>query len=178
MTCRPSICDLSTGHSYPVGGRLVSGVVIRPATSDDLVRLFDVEKAASTAALWHIFGPDLPFPDDDVLARWHLVLDEPGMTVLLDLEGTEPVGFAAFADGWLRHFAVLPDWWGTGRARILHDLAVEEMAAHGASTTYLWVLVDNHRARAFYRRAGWVDTDLREPEVFAPYPVKIQMTRN
>jgi GNAT superfamily N-acetyltransferase len=152
--------------------------MIRRATSDDLVRLFDLEKAASTAALSHIFGPDLPFPDDDVLARWRLVLDEPGMTVLLDLDGDEPVGYAAFADGWLRHFAVLPARWGTGRARILHDEAVASMAAAGASTTYLWVLVDNHRARAFYRHAGWVDTDIREPEVFAPYPVKTQMTRN
>jgi hypothetical protein len=61
--------------------------MIQRATSDDLVRLFDLEKAASTAALGHIFGPDLPFPDDDVLARWRLVLDEPDVTVLLDSEG-------------------------------------------------------------------------------------------
>jgi GNAT superfamily N-acetyltransferase len=152
--------------------------MIRRATSDDLVRLFDLEKAASTAALGHIFGPDLPFPDDDVLARWRLVLDEPDMTVLLDSEGDEPVGYAAFGDGWLRHLAVLPAWWGTGRARILHGEAVGGLAAAGASTTYLWVLEDNHRARAFYRREGWVDTHIRETEVFAPYPVKTQMTRN
>jgi GNAT superfamily N-acetyltransferase len=152
--------------------------VIRRATSDDLVGLFDLEKEASTAALGHIFGPDLPFPDDDVLARWRLVLDEPGMTVLIDRDGTEPVGFAAFADGWLRHFAVLPRWWGTGRAKTLHDAALAGLGAQGGSTSRLWVLVENRRARAFYRREGWVDTAIREVEVFAPHPVKMQMTRN
>jgi GNAT superfamily N-acetyltransferase len=151
--------------------------VIRRASGDDLVRLFDLEKAASTAGLAHIFGPDLPFPDDDVLARWRLVLDEPGMTVLVDEAGARPVGYAAFADGWLRHFGVHPAWWGTGRASILHGRALAEMAAAGATTTYLWVLVDNRRARAFYRREGWEETEIRETEVFEPYPEKLQMTR-
>jgi GNAT superfamily N-acetyltransferase len=154
------------------------GHVIRPATSDDLVRLFDLEKAASTAGLSHVFGPDLPFPDDEVLARWRLVLDEPGMTVLIDCEGAEPVGYTAFADGWLRHFGIHPDWWGTGRAKLLHDETVARMRTQGASTTYLWVLVDNRRARAFYRRQGWQETSVREPEAFPPYPLKMQMTRS
>jgi GNAT superfamily N-acetyltransferase len=152
--------------------------VIRRASGDDLVRLFDLEKAASTAGLAHIFGPDLPFPDDDVLARWRLVLDEPGMTVLIDEALARPVGYAAFAGGWLRHFWVHPDWWGTGRASVLHARALAEMAAAGATTTYLWVLVDNRRARAFYRREGWEETAVRETEVFAPYPEKLQMTRS
>jgi GNAT superfamily N-acetyltransferase len=151
--------------------------VIRRASGDDLVRLFDLEKAASTAGLSHIFGADLPFPDDDVLARWRLVLDEPGMTVLIDCKGSQPVGYAAFAGGWLRHFGVHPAWWGTGRATALHSRALAGMKAAGATTTYLWVLVENHRARAFYRREGWEETSIRETEVFEPYPVKMQMTR-
>lgn len=153
------------------------GWVIRRATGGDLVRLFDIEKQAATAALAHIFGQDIPFPDDDVLARWRLVLDEPAMTVLVDVEIGDAVGYAAFADGWLHHLAVLPDWWGTGRARTLHDAALAGLGAQGAATTYLWVLADNYRARAFYQRQRWVDTAVREAEVFAPYPVKLKMTR-
>ncbi|MBA2558490.1 MAG: GNAT family N-acetyltransferase [Propionibacteriales bacterium] len=152
--------------------------MIRHATVDDLVCLFDLEKHASTAALSHVFGPDIPFPDDDVLARWRLVLGEPGMTVLIDEETGGAVGFAAFADGWLRHFAVVPTWWGTGRAAALHDRVVAGLAAQGARTTYLWVLEENRRARAFYQRHGWVDAGIRAAEVFAPYPVKMQMTRS
>lgn len=151
--------------------------MIRPATGDDLVALFDVEKRASSAALSHVFGPDIPFPDTDVLARWRLVLDEPGMTVLIDSECGEPVGYAAFGGSWLRHLAVLPRWWGTGRAKALHDEALAHLSAGGSRTAHLWVLVENRRARAFYRRRGWADTDIREEEVFVPHPVKMQMTR-
>lgn len=151
--------------------------MIRPATGDDLITLFDLEKLASTTALAHVFGPEIAFPDDDVLARWRLVLDEPAMTVLLDEEGAQAVGYAAFADGWLHHFAISPAWWGTGRAQALHDESLAGLTAQGARTTYLWVLVENRRARAFYERQGWVDGGLREEEVFAPFPVKMQMMR-
>src|SRR5436190_1754953 len=93
--------------------------VIRPATIDDLALLLSLEKAASTAALGHVFG-DRPFPDDDVLARWRIVLDDPDANVALDVEDDEPIGYAAYGDGWLRHFGYRPGWWGVGRAVTLH----------------------------------------------------------
>ena len=43
--------------------------MIRAAGLDDLATLLDLERAASTAGLGHIFGPDIPFPEADVLAR-------------------------------------------------------------------------------------------------------------
>jgi GNAT superfamily N-acetyltransferase len=150
--------------------------MIRRATVADLPTLFALEKAASTAGLRHVFV-DLPFPDEDVLARWRIVLEDPGVTVLLDEHDGTPVGYAAMADGWLRHFGLLPDWWGTGRAQLLHQAAIDIMAAIGPAETHLWVLVDNHRARGFYERLGWRDTGIRDTEVFEPYPVKMQMTR-
>ncbi len=51
-------------------------VAWRRATADDVVALRDLERAASRAGLAHVFG-DLPYPDDDVLARWALLLDDP-----------------------------------------------------------------------------------------------------
>jgi GNAT superfamily N-acetyltransferase len=151
--------------------------VIRRATEADLLAIFDLEKLASTTGLAHVFGPAVPFPDDDVLARWRLVLDEPGMTVLLDTEAGTPVGYAAFADGWLRHFGVAPAWWGTGRAQALHAAVLSGLAAQQVRAAYLWVLVENRRARAFYEGLGWADDGPREREVFEPYPVKMQMAR-
>ncbi len=151
--------------------------MIRVATGDDAVALFDIEKQASIAALSHIFGPDISFPDDDVLARWQLVLEEPGITTLVDVEDDDPVGYAAFGDGWLRHFAVVPSLWGTGQATTLHRAAVDGLAAQGTTTAYLWVLVDNVRGRAFYKRQGWVDTGVRDVEVFPPYPAKMKLRR-
>jgi len=149
--------------------------VIRPATIDDLALLLSLEKAASTAALGHVFG-DRPFPDDDVLARWRIVLDDPGASVALDVEGDEPIGYAAYGDGWLRHFGYRPGWWGVGRAVTLHDHAVSELREGDPTRVLrLWVLVDNQRARRFYLHRGWVDTGVRDAEVFAPYPEKMQL---
>lgn len=150
--------------------------VMRQGDESDVHDLFVMEKAASSRGLAHVFG-DITFPADDVLARWQLVIGDPSVTVLIDELDGVPVGYAAFGDGWLRHFGVLPALWGTGRADDLHVAVLERSAAAGAPTTYLWVLVDNRRARAFYRRLGWCDTDVREQETFAPYPVKMQMHR-
>jgi RimJ/RimL family protein N-acetyltransferase len=151
--------------------------VIRPAGLDDLVDMLEMEKAASTTALSHIFGPELSFPDDDVLARWRLVFEDPSATVLVDVEDGEPVGYAAYGDGWLRHFGVIPRLWGSGRAGVLHDAVLAGFRERGVQTAYLWVLVENHRARSFYARLGWCDTGVREHEVFEPYPEKMQLAR-
>lgn len=152
--------------------------MIRRATDEDLLALLDLEREASSTGLAHVFGPDLPFPVDDVLARWRIVLDNPDTTTLLDEDETGPVGYAAYGDGWLHHFGIRPRLWGTGRADDLHAAVLAGLAAQGVSTSYLWVLVDNHRARSFYVRRGWAPTGVREPEVFEPYPVKMQMSRS
>ncbi|MEJ7690586.1 MAG: GNAT family N-acetyltransferase [Nocardioidaceae bacterium] len=150
--------------------------MIRRAGEGDVHALCGMERAVSGTALAHVFA-DIAFPHDDVLARWQLVLDDPSADVIVDEVDGQLVGYAAYGDGWLRHFGVVPEHWGSGRAQALYAAVVERAAAAGSPTTYLWVLVDNHRARAFYRRLGWHDTDLREQETFPPYPLKTQMTR-
>ena len=150
---------------------------MREAGPADVYTLFELEKAASSAGLSHVFPADIPFPDDDVMARWALVLEEPGVTVLLDCEDDVPVAYAAFGQGWLRHFGVLPRCWGSGRAQRLHAQVLARSAALAAPVTDLWVLVDNHRARAFYERLGWRDAGTRDAEVFAPHPTKMRMVR-
>ncbi len=151
--------------------------MIRGAAEDDLLALLDLEQQASSAGLAHIFGPDRPFPADDVLARWRIVLDDPALVTLIDVDESGPVGYAAYGDGWLRHFGYLPRCWGSGRADRLHDAVLTGLAGQGVGTAYLWVLVDNHRARAFYERRGWTDTGVRESEVFEPFPPKLQLSR-
>ena len=151
--------------------------VIRPAGGDDITVLLGMERQASGTALAHVFGPDLPFPADDVLARWALVLANPDNTTLVDEDDSGPVGYAAYGDGWLHHFGVVPRMWGTGRADVLHAVVLEGFVAQGVRTSYLWVLVENHRARAFYARHGWEDTGARDHEVFRPFPEKLQLRR-
>ena len=152
--------------------------MIRRAADGDLPTLLDLERQASTTGLAHIFGPDLPFPADDVLARWRLLLEDPDVVTLLDEDDSGPVGYAAYdSEGWLRHFGYVPSRWGSGRAGRLHDEVLAALSAQGRRTSYLWVLVDNHRARAFYVRRGWRATGVREHEVFEPFPEKMQLTR-
>ncbi|MGH3471718.1 MAG: GNAT family N-acetyltransferase [Nocardioidaceae bacterium] len=151
--------------------------MIREAGPDDLLTLFDLEKAASTAAYGHTFPDSATFPDDEVLSRWVLVLEDPAIQVLIDWDPGRPVGYAAFSRDWLHHFALLPVCWGTGRAQRLHDAALRAMRAQGAAAAHLWVLVDNGRARAFYSREGWVDTGEREPATLPPHPSRMRLTR-
>lgn len=151
--------------------------MIRRATDDDILTLLDLEREASSTGLAHVFGSDLPFPVDDVLARWRIVLDNPALVTLIDEEQDVPVGYAAYGDGWLHHFGIRPELWGTGRADTLHEAVMNGLSAQGARTSYLWVLVENHRARSFYARRGWRATGVREPEVFEPFPEKMQMMR-
>lgn len=151
--------------------------MIRRAHFDDLDALLEMERAASTASFAHIFPAHLPFPADDVLARWAVRLDDPTQTVLIAEMAGERAGYVAVGGGWLNHLGVVPDHWGSGLADVLHDAALAALAAEGADTSYLWVLVDNHRARRFYRRRGWRETDFVEAEVFEPFPLKLQMWR-
>jgi GNAT superfamily N-acetyltransferase len=50
---------------------------------------------------------------------------------------------------------VRPPWWGTGLARRLHQLALEEAARQGYETIRLYTPYGAARARAFYEREGW-----------------------
>ncbi len=52
---------------------------------------------------------------------------------------------------------VHPDAWGTGVGRALTGAAVDDLRAHECDRVNLWVLEANSRARAFYRRYGFVE---------------------
>jgi RimJ/RimL family protein N-acetyltransferase len=139
----------------------------RRATPADAVALRDLEKAASSAGLGHVFG-DLPYPDDDVLARWAIVLLDPEVTteVVEDADGL--VAFAAHDGTWLRHLGVRPDAWGTGLGRE----AVARSLTAGSSR--LWVLEANHRARGLYDSLGWRPTGTTRECPWPPYPTEME----
>ena len=93
----------------------------RVATSADAVGLRDLERTASRAGLAHVFG-ELPYPDDDVLARWALLLDDPEVTVEVVEDEHGLVALVAHDGSTLRHLAVRPDRWGAGLARERIDM--------------------------------------------------------
>jgi GNAT superfamily N-acetyltransferase len=65
---------------------------------------------------------------------------------------------------------VRKDWWGTGLANRLLDVAI------GKQPAILWVLEANARARAFYSRHGFVPDGARKEETFFGEP-EIRMVR-
>jgi GNAT superfamily N-acetyltransferase len=155
--------------------------MFREAGTADLWALTELERESNQTALRHVFPPErFPFPDDDVLARWALVLEDPGAAVLVrddpDRDGHLDV-LAAYDDRSLRHLAVHPDRWGTGLASRAVAAALESMAARGTTVAELWCLELNDRARRRYEHLGWRATAERRPAPWPPHPTELRYTR-
>jgi GNAT superfamily N-acetyltransferase len=145
----------------------VTTVAWRVATSADVVALRDLERAASRAGLAHVFG-DLPYPDDDVLARWVLLLDDPEVVVEVVDDELGLVALVAHDGSTLRHLAVRPDHWGAGLGR-------EAFArAEAAGARRLWVLEANERARRLYESLGWRPSGTTQECPWRPYPTEVE----
>lgn len=152
--------------------------MFRDATFDDLCALRDLEREANRAALGHVFPPErYPFPDDDVLARWALVLEEPDVAVIVQEDADGLVALAAYDDSTLRHLAVHPEHWGSGLASTAIETALHAMDLRGCTIASLWCLEENHRARRLYEYLGWRATDERREAPWPPHPVEMRYTR-
>lgn len=152
--------------------------VFRPATIDDLSALRDLERAASQAALAHVFPPEqFPYPDDDVLARWALVLDEPGVTVIVLEDDDGLAALAAYDDTTLRHLAIRPDRWGDGLGTTAIAASLNAIGGTGCTLASLWCLEENHRARRLYEHLGWDATTERREAPWPPFPMEMLYTR-
>jgi GNAT superfamily N-acetyltransferase len=152
--------------------------MLREATHDDLGALLELEREANLAALGHVFPRErYPFPDDDVLARWSLVLAEPGVRVLVQDADHGIVLLAAHDDYTLRHLAVRPDCWGTGLASAAIETVLHAMDARGTTVAELWCLEENHRARRLYEHLGWLAMPERREAPWPPHPTEMRYTR-
>ena len=139
----------------------------RRATEADAVALRDLERIASQTGLAHVFG-DLPYPADDVLARWALLLDDPEVLVEVVEDEQGLVALAAHDGTSLRHLAVRPDHWSAGLGR-------EAFArAEAAGARRLWVLAENARARTLYESLGWAPTGVSQECPWPPYPTELE----
>ena len=138
----------------------------RRATAADVVALRDLERVASRAGLAHVFG-ELPYPDDNVLARWALLLEDPTVVVEVVQDEQGLVALTAHDGATLRHLAVRPDHWSAGLGRE----GFERAAAAGARQ--LWVLADNARARRLYESLGWGPSGRSQECPWPPYPTEL-----
>ena len=96
------------------------------------------------------------------------VLDDPAYAVRLATADDAIIGYCtmgpvAFPGDWpagaveLHNLYVLGAWQGEGVARVLMDWGLDWARRRDASEVILSVYVDNHRAKAFYHRYGFVE---------------------
>ncbi|MDT8915618.1 GNAT family N-acetyltransferase [Amycolatopsis sp. PS_44_ISF1] len=78
--------------------------------------------------------------------------------------------------GELASIYLLPDHWGQGAGRALHEDAVTALA-RSFTTATLWVLSTNRRARRFYERAGWSPDDRTRVETTNDGTVTLEEVR-
>ena len=139
----------------------------RRATPSDAGALRDLERVSSQAGLAHVFG-DLPYPDDDVLARWALLLDDPTVRVEVVEDDAGLVAFVAHDGSTLRHLGVRPDRWSAGLGR------EGFVRAERAGARRLWVLEANARARRLYESCGWVPSGDTQELPWPPHPTEVE----
>jgi RimJ/RimL family protein N-acetyltransferase len=151
-------------------------VLLRRALLSDLPALMDVQQAGAVKALAHIFPQDAhPFPRAEVQARWMAEIADPEIDAfVIAQDDGEICGFAAIRGNELLHFGTAVKTWGTGYAARAHTQLAERLAAGGATCARLRVFEDNLRARRFYEKMGWRQTDRRSRTSFPPYPVLVE----
>lgn len=159
---------------------MLQTVHLRRALLSDLPALMDVQQAGAVKALAHIFPQDAhPFPRAEIQARWTAEIADPDVDVFVIVQDDGEIGgFAAIRGNQLLHFGTAVKTWGTGYAAGAHKQLVERLAAGGATCARLRVFEDNLRARRFYEKVGWRQTDRVSRTSFPPYPVLVEYEFN
>lgn len=118
----------------------------------------------------HIFPQDeYPFPDDVVREEWHERFDT-SVPVTVAVVAGVVVGTVSVRAPRLESLFVVPEQWGTGVARALHDVAVGQIEAAGSRVAELDVMSANLRAQRFYEKLGWVPDGRTDVSPYPPYP--------
>lgn len=145
-------------------------VTYRDASVEDaglVTALFRDSFVETFAHLYHT--EDLAaFLSDATEDVWREEIADPQMSIRIAFAAGRPAGFARVGPGTLpiqrkgrsvelRQLYLLQPWQGQGIAAGLMEWAVSEARARHAEHLYLSVYVDNHRARRFYERYGFVE---------------------
>ncbi len=155
----------------------MQAVCFRAARPDDARGIADIHVRSWRAAYAGTVSADAleRLDVDQRTAMWTRRLAAGQMTLLAEMDG-RTVGFVLLGPtpdpdhdpattGHVLAIHVDPDVTGHGVGGALLGRAVDTLASAGYAVATLWVVVDNHRARRFYERAGWTSdgTTRREP---------------
>lgn len=149
---------------------------VRDATVADAQGIGEVHVASWQAAYAGLIPEDFlaRLSVEPRAASWARQIGEGVGRVLVAEEDGVIAGFAAFGDGRLYALYLLPEYWGRGLGRALHDRVVEGLSGDSA---VLWVLSTNERAKAFYVRQGWMDDGATRTETIDDGRVTLEEMR-
>lgn len=108
------------------------------------------------------------FLDSIPAGRWASRLDAAEMNTLVMIENDDFIGTSSYCKSRFPEFSgfgeivsiyLLPDYIGKGYGKPLLDAVIGELAKLGYRDIFLWVLEDNLRARKFYEKAGFVQSN-------------------
>ena len=135
-------------------------IAIRRATVDDIETIARIHIACWRAT----YRGSLPdahldaLDDNERIGRWRDWINADVFGAVDD--DSTIIGFSRVKDGEISHVYVDPNRQRSGAGRLLLNAVVE--ASNG--NAFLWVLEDNHRARAFYEALGFMHDGKRKTD--------------
>jgi diamine N-acetyltransferase len=148
----------------------MGSVTYRGATLDDSSLVADLFARSFVETFSHLYRPEdlAQFLAGVTPEEFAEEIGSDEFAIRLAEKNGEPIGFAKIGPPSvpgetpprtqeLRQIYVLRPWQGQGVAQQLYDWAEEEARRLGGEHLQLTVYVDNHRARRFYDRRGFVD---------------------
>ena len=142
----------------------------RTAAAADAAVLADIGARTFTATFGHLYSPEnlAAFLENHTVAEWAAALAGTAAVRLAEADGGAigyarldelilPVDTGGRVPANLYQLYVDPEWHGRGVAAVLMDWVIATARAQGAQDLWLSVFTDNHRARAFYRRYGFIE---------------------
>lgn len=142
---------------------------LRPATLADADLLVDIGRRTFIDTFGHLYAPEdlAAFLQAHTRAGWQAELADPDYVVLIAEADGQAAGYAKLAPPKLpiavrqpaielRQFYVLSGWQGSGLAARMMEWVIATARDRQARDIHLSVFVDNHRARRFYERYGFV----------------------
>lgn len=145
----------------------------------DVDAVLGVQEPGAVRAMSAIFPQDShPFPHAELRARWLSEIADPETSCYVIEANGSVAGFAASRGDELLHFGTAVETWGTGLASEAHDELVGFLARRGTARAFLWVFMDNARARRFYERRGWHEVAESKRSTFPPHAVLLRYERD
>lgn len=137
-----------------------------------------IEQTDDRAAISRIYEKSWKFAYKDIIpqgyldsiptGQWVSSLDKSGRKSLVMIENNTFIGTSSFCrsrfpdfdgSGEIVSIYFLPEYMGKGYGKLLMDAVIAELSKMEFNDVFLWVLEDNYRARKFYEKYGFVQSD-------------------